>query len=79
MKLRGYSREHEKKKGTTIHSGRKDNVMVHLVINMKPICEHGFTKCQFSTRREAFDALLRIDGDVKIVVGKCPNNEKEGV
>ena len=52
--------------------------MVHLTINGTPICEHGFPKCQFSTRREAFDNLLKIDGDVKIEKGPCPNTTKEG-
>lgn len=51
--------------------------MVHLTINGTPICVHGFTRCQFSTRREAFDALLRIDGDVKIERGPCPNIQRE--
>lgn len=54
--------------------------MVHLTINGRPICEHQFQKCQYSTRREAFDACLHIDGDVKIEQGRCPNAEhKEGV
>ena len=55
--------------------------MVHLTIHGKPICEHQFTKCQFSTRREAFDTLLHhLDGDVKIERGPCPNStKKEGV
>ena len=50
--------------------------MVHLTINRIPICQYGHTRCQFSTRREAFDALLRIDGDVKIEPGKCPNHKE---
>jgi hypothetical protein len=51
--------------------------MVHLTINGHPICKYQFTKCQFSTRREAFDTLLHIDGDVKIERGPCPNIQKE--
>jgi hypothetical protein len=51
--------------------------MVHLTIDGKPICTYGFTHCQYSTRREAFDALLKIDGEVKIVTGKCPNIIKQ--
>lgn len=53
--------------------------MVHLTINGTPICEYGFQTCQYSTRREAFDACLKIDGDVKIERGRCPHTEqKEG-
>jgi hypothetical protein len=51
--------------------------MVHLIVNGRPICEHGFSTCQYSTRREAFDALLKIDGEVQIVKGPCPNGQKK--
>jgi hypothetical protein len=52
--------------------------MVHLTINGRPICEHGFDRCQFSTRREAFNNLLKIDGDVKIEKGPCPHSKEGG-
>jgi hypothetical protein len=52
--------------------------MVHLTIDQRPICEFLFHKCQFSTRREAFDALLKIDSDqIVIALGPCPHTQKE--
>jgi hypothetical protein len=53
--------------------------MVHLTLDNRPICEHGYLRCQYSTRRDAFDALLRLGATLRIAIekGPCPNFEKE--
>jgi len=63
--------------------------MVHLTYKGKPICEHtSVVKCQYSTRREAFDVANRKNffSDAKrsygIAPGACPHmtdgNTQEG-
>lgn len=55
--------------------------MVHLTINGQPICDHGFQFCQYGTRTEAVEQILKnfIAPNVVVVTGRCPRHaEKEG-
>ncbi len=53
--------------------------MVHLTFHGKPICEDHGRPCEYATRSLAFDDILlrRLNSEVKISVGKCPNMHKE--
>jgi hypothetical protein len=61
--------------------------MVYITYKGKPICQHRNGRCQYATRREAFDRMLRLSSpddqqDYAIVQGHCPagvlGNKQEG-
>jgi len=57
--------------------------MTHLLCNGIPLCQSGLLrvgqKCQYATRREAFDQMVRLEKELpkktfSIVRGHCPTS-----
>lgn len=55
--------------------------MVHILYNGQPLCRRqgGAIPCEYSTRREAFDRLLKLlkgthDSKYSIEIGPCPDS-----
>jgi hypothetical protein len=56
--------------------------MIHLLCNGTPLCTHSIgkgQKCQYATRREAFDRMVRLEREFpkiefSLVRGHCPTS-----
>lgn len=58
--------------------------MVHIALCQGglPFCQYSGSQCEFSTRREAFDKILKLEKrfhiKLQVIPGLCPYHEREG-